>query len=572
MRTPSALCAMAVMLAATSAYAAPMTLLGTYSTGIYDDGASEIPAFDPASKQLFVVNGALGRVDVVNIANPYAPSAAGLLPLNASLGYTPNSVAVKNGIVAIASGNAANETLPGVVDFYSTAGVYLNTVTVGVLPDMLTFTPDGTKVLVANEGQPSGYGPGFTDPEGSVSIINLANGVAAASVTPVSFAPFNNQRAALQATGVRLLTIPLSDNVTKVTPDVANDLEPEYIAISPDGTKAFVTLQENNALAVIDIPTATVTSIKGFGLKDHSLPQNALDTSDRDVAGGAGINIRHFPNVPLFGMYQPDAIATFQANGNTFLITANEGDARDYDGMLNAEDDNRVGSLSLDPTAFGGAANVTSLKNNANLGRLRVSNLSGDTDGDGDFDQLHAFGARSFTIWDQNGNLLWDSGKAIEEKIAQLLPNVFNASNTNNSLDSRSVSKGPEPEGLAIGNIDGRTYAFVGLERIGGVMMWDITDPNNVAYVDYINNRDFAHLPGIDHDNDPNTPLVANPLALDSGPEGLVFVSAADSPIGVPLLIVGNEVTGTTSIYAIPEPTSLGILAVGALGLLRRRR
>lgn len=300
--------------------------------------------------------------------------------------------------------------------------------------------------------------------------------------------------------------------------DLANDLEPEYIAVSPDGLTARVTLQEANAFAVLDIPSGIFTEIQPLGLKDHSLPGNGLDASDRDDA----INIA---NWPVFGMYMPDSVASFEIGGETYYATANEGDDRG--------EDERIKDLDLDPTAFPNAAD---LQEDENLGRLGVSTIDGDIDGDGDYDQLFSYGARSFSIWDSAGNLVFDSGDQFEQITAAAYPDNFNASNDENDAEGRSDNKGPEPEAITTGVINGRTFAFVGLERIGGIVVYDVTDPTAPVFQQYVNNRDFS--------GDPEAGT-----AGDLGVEDLKFVSAGDSPNGIPLLISSNEVSGTVTIF-----------------------
>lgn len=480
--------------------------------GTFIGSGAEIPAFDPLTQRTFVVSGN-AILQVLDTSNPSNPTLVAAIDTSA-LGIA-NSVAVKNGIVAVAI-ESPNRQAPGVVAFYDVDGTLLNTVRVGAVPDMLTFTPDGSKVLVANEGEPSSYNqPNSIDPEGSVSIIDLSKGVLSLSqsnVTTADFTAFNSQKAALVAAGVRIF----GPNAT-----VAQDLEPEYIAVSSDSKTAYVTLQENNALAIVDLQSGKVTDIKPLGVKDHSLPGNGLDASDRDGAGGAGaVNIRQ---QPVVGLYQPDAIAAFAVGGQTYLITANEGDARDYTGF---NEEARVGANSyrLDPTRF---PNAATLKQNANLGRLTVTTASGDVDGDGDFDRIEAFGARSFSIRDTQGNLIFDSGDQFEQITAAQIPAQFNSDGTPATFDTRSDNKGPEPEGVVTGVIDGKTYAFIGLERTGDVIVYDVTNPTSPSFVQYI-----------------NTPA-------DIAPEGLAFVSAGDSPTGKPLLIVANEVSRTTTTYEI---------------------
>jgi hypothetical protein len=506
--------------------------------GFSSTNGAEIPAFDPTSDRLFVVAG--NTVEILNFSNPASPTLIGTLTPGfsapAGTALIPNSVAVKNGVVAVAyavrnTTTGAQQT--GKVAFFTADGTFLNGVDVGALPDMLTFTPDGSKVLVANEGEPNSYNqPTSVDPEGSVSIIDLSGGVASATVQTAGFTAFNSQIDALRAAGVRIF----GPNAT-----VAQDLEPEYIAVSPDGLTAFVTLQENNAVAIVDIAAAIVTDILPLGTKDHNNPRNALDASDRDGAGGtASINIR--PQ-PVFGLYQPDAIASFSANGQTYYITANEGDAREYVGINAAgTEEVRVGASSyvLDPIAY---PNAAVLKNNANLGRLTVTTATGDIDGDGDFDRIEVFGARSFSIWDSSVALVYDSGDDFEQITAAALPANFNANNDSNTLDNRSDNKGPEPEGVVTGVIHDRTYAFVGLERIGGIMVYDVTNPIQPTFVQYLNSRNFAVAP--------------TAPGNDSGPEGLAFVSAADSPTGIPLLIAANEVSNTVAVYQIAAIESI---------------
>ena len=485
-----------------------LSVLGRFESGIFDESGAEIVAHDPSTQRLFVTNGDTGSVDVLSIADPSAPERLFSIDPADDAGDNGgiNSVAVTDGLIAVAVENA-DEAGNGQVVFYTADGFFLGAVEVGVLPDSLTFTPEGTKVLVANEGQPTDGG----DPLGSISIIDLSSGLVGATVDTLDFTAFDGQEDALREAGVRIFP----------GKSVSEDVEPEFITASPDGKKAFVTLQENNAVAVVDLEAKTITEIQPLGVKDHSLPGNGLDASDRDGA----INIQSWP---VFGLFMPDAIASYEVNGATFYITANEGDARD--------EDDRIGDLILDPEAF---PNAAELQQDEALGRLEVSTIDGDIDGDGDFDQLFSYGTRSFTIWAEDGTLVYDSADGFEQITAALFPNDFNSDNDeNDSFDGRSDAKGPEPEGITIGVIDGETYAFIGLERIGGVMVYNVSNPFLPEFVQYINPRDF------DGDAEAGT-------AGDLGPEGLIFIAAEDSPNGEPLLVVTNEVSGTTTIYSI---------------------
>ncbi len=645
---------------------------------------AEISAYDSGTQRIFVT-GEAGENNAFNIAqdspilqavdvsDPSNPTVIGQIDLS-SYGAGVQSVAVNNGVVAVAV-SAETSTEPGKVVFFNASDYSeLSQVEVGVLPDMLTFTPDGMKVLVANEGEPN---DDYTvDPEGSISIIDVSD-ISTPTVTTADFTAFNGQEDTLRSEGVRIFGKKADGTMSSA----AEDFEPEYIAVSADGTAAFVALQENNAFAVLDIASATVTDILPLGFKDWSganptlkpfkatfegsqevTPNTStaagsallqlnqagdalsytmtiegldfgelaggeaqttdtgddvtgihfhnaargeggsvvfgivgpeqdtddrtisinddgsttisgvwettdteasesltnfvadlqaantdedvdlyfnihteefpmgeirgqvmgasveLDASNRDGDGDGEIN---FANYPILGMYQPDAIASYEANGETYYVTANEGDARDYDGF---SEEVRVGDdeIILDPTAFPDAA---TLQQDENLGRLKTTTALGDTDGDGDFDEIYAYGGRSFSIFNSSGELVYDSGDLIGKLTAELVPEKFNSQGTADSFDSRSDDKGAEPEGVTVGEVGGKTYAYVGLERTGGVMVFDVSNPTAASFVQYVNNEG------------------------DRSPEGLTFIDAEDSANGNSLLAVTNEVSETLSIY-----------------------
>jgi 2',3'-cyclic-nucleotide 2'-phosphodiesterase / 3'-nucleotidase / 5'-nucleotidase len=499
-----------------------MTLLGTYETGEFDEGAAEINAYDPVTRRLFVVNGADNAIDVLDISNPSNPALITQFDITA-YGKGVNSVAFSDGLLAAAV-EAENTEDNGRILLLNAEGNVIADFEAGVLPDMVTFTPDGMTLLSANEGEPD---DDYTvDPEGSVTIVDLSAGVENASAVTVGFLDFNAREAELRQAGVRIY----GPGAT-----VAQDLEPEYIAVSEDSSTAYVVLQENNAVAVLDINLQTITDILPLGYKVQNTGPNGMDASDEDGI----INIRQWP---VFGMYQPDGLAVMTVGNSTYLLTANEGDSRDYDGF---SEEARVSDLVLDETAF---PNAAELQDESALGRLKVTTTRGDTDGDGDFDELYAYGGRSFSIWevtDSGISLVYDSGDGFEKILASRYPDHLNASNDDNAFDDRSDDKGPEPEGITLGILNGRTLAFIGLERMGGVMIYDVSDPLNPLFVEYVNNRDFI--------GDPEAGG-----AGDLGPEGLQFIPGADSPTGRAMLAVSNEVSGTTSLYSlgdsVPEP------------------
>ncbi|MEL6301340.1 MAG: choice-of-anchor I family protein [Pseudomonadota bacterium] len=514
-----------------------LELIGRYQSGIFDEGASEIVAYEPTTNQLFQVNANTGVVDVIDISAPSAPVLAGSIDVAAAItantAFTTvlgavNSVAVSGGNVYAAIAADAVDERGFVAAFQASDLSFLGAQEVGVLPDSVAASPDGNFLVVANEGEPS---DDYTvDPEGSISVINIAPFSPAVVIPELTFTDFN-------VGGTRAAELDPAVRIFGPGATVAQDLEPEFVAFAPDSSLAFVSMQENNALAVVDLAGPTIASILPLGTKDHSIIGNELDASDRD----GGINIR---NWPIKGYYMPDTIATYSFQGQTLIVTANEGDTRDYDGFSEEE---RMGDLTLDATAFPDAA---TLQADENLGRLLTTTANGDTDGDGDVDELFSIGARSFTIWDTSGTVLYDSGNDFERITAQRLPNNFNADNDENEADTRSDAKGPEPEALAIGEIGGATFAFIGLERVSGVMVYNISNPQSPRFIEYTIDRDFGEDPSLG-DNDGDGVDESNPAAGDIGPESIVFIPAADSPNGNDLIAIGNEVSGSTAIYQI---------------------
>jgi hypothetical protein len=496
--------------------------IGSYQTGVFANGAAEIVSHDTVSQQLFVVNADSQSVDAIDISDPTNPTLAYSFSV-APYGEQANSVAVKNGVV-VAAVEANPKQDPGKAVFFDAAtGNFINSVMVGALPDMIVYTPDGSYVLVANEGEPN---DDYTnDPEGSVSIIDLttlpASNITQANVSTADFTAFNDKR------------LDRSVNIYGPGATVAQDLEPEYITVysagnGPKKWRAAVTLQENNAIATINVAKAKVIDIVGLGFKDHSEAKNALDASNKDSA----IRIKQWP---VYGMYQPDSIASYTVGNRVYLVTANEGDSRDYSGF---SEETRVKDVTLDSDSF---PNALSLQDEANLGRLKITTTRGDFDHDGDFDALFSYGARSFSIWTKSGKLVYDSGSDVGHITASQLPENFNSDDEeNSSFDDRSDDKGAEVEGIAVGEVNRRVYSFAGLERTGGIVVYDITNPKNPFFIQYINTRDFD--------------VVAGPgSGRDLSPEGLAFISAADSPNGNPLLVVSYEVSGSTTIFQIND-------------------
>jgi len=526
------------------------------------EGAAEIVAYQASKKWIYAINSS-GDEAVVNIIPADTFDTAALvkdnegivtatnlasaitLSLNENTPGDANSIAIdaNNQLLAVAMA-ATSVGEAGQIAFYNISGdtpVFIKNVTVGALPDMVAFSHDGAKVVVANEGEPNGdYS---IDPEGTISIIDITNGTIADNALSINFQDYNNQQAELEAQGLVFANPTgrtINGNLINTT--VAMDLEPEYVSISKDNKYAYVSIQENNGLAIINLEDNSL-ELKGLGFKDWSNLQ--FDASDKD----GGVNFKSYPG--LYGMYQPDTIASFSWKGANFIVSANEGDAREYffdasdeadciakggldydakDGCLAYIDESRVEDLAL-------AANFDYLNNNDNdIGRLKVTTVKGDNNNDGQYESLYAYGARSFTIWDSSGLVVFDSGDQIARVTASIHGNAFNNNEDENKGDTRSDDKGAEPEALTLGKVGDRLFAFVGLERMGTIMVFDITNPYDVKFQDYFYNR------GLEPSAD---------ISGDLAPEGMTFVPAAQSATNEALLIVGNEISGSIAVWEI---------------------
>ncbi|HET9959494.1 MAG TPA: choice-of-anchor I family protein [Polyangiaceae bacterium] len=515
-----------------------LSLLGRHSTGLFDEGSQEIISYDSKTGRLFTMNAAAQTVDVLNISDPQHPARVGTIDVTQAdaraLGDI-TSVSARAGLVAVAVG-ANPRTDPGLVLFYDAQTLALRgKVEVGALPDMITFTPDGTKIVVAIEGEPN---DDYTvDPEGAVGIIGVPDDFTGPiQYTTADFHAFDTKAAELRAKGVRIFG-PKHENDTW-TPSgatVSQDLEPEYVAVSADSKKAWVTLQENNAIAVVNLETASVEEIRPLGFKNFNLLGNEFDPSDKDK----GAYLRAWP---VYGMYMPDAVARFEVAGETYLVTANEGDVRAFGDFNDAV---RVSTLELDPVAF---PNASELKADAALGRLQVTPNLGDSNADHKYERLYAFGGRSFSIWKADtGQLIYDSGNELELITAKRLGDGFNSSHAASGGDARSDDKGPEPEGVTVATIEGSTFAFITLERPGGVMIYDVTLPESPRFVSYVNTRDITQTYG-------GEGFVWDEAAQqrigDLGPEASVYIPSTEP--GEPgILALGNEVSGTTVLFRV---------------------
>ena len=527
-------------------------------------GSSEIVVHDKFQQSLYNVfgtRGASGGVEILDFHNPSHLTPLGQIDMSMVDGLRVGSI---SSVAAdpLGRGFGVASFIPldsgsnkGRVVFFDPASLtVLHSIEVGYHPDMIKFSQDGTKVFVANEGEPISEGAGplaHFDRAGSVSVIDLATVAAKSDVTGVGVghvADYDFSSANL-ASGVNLAGVRVNLS-NAAAGDRFKDIEPEYITQA--GNKLYVTLQENNAVAELDLNQGKWTAVTSLGTFEK-----LMDASDSD--GGILVNDL------IHGLPMPDSIASYTVGGKTYVLTANEGDTRPPDfaqsGHPLVRDDARLSQLgaggrpALDGTVdqaldllYGGNAQAANA-----LGRLTISLTDGDVDSDGDIDVPTIFGTRSFSIWDADSmTLVYDSGSDFENITAALVPELFNSDGTIGSFDTRSDNKGPEPEGITIGDAFGRTLAYIGLERTGGIMVYDISNPASPSFFDYFNTG-------------------------EQGAEGMEYISAADSPTGKPILLVGYEVSGQVGVYTtVPEggtiPGSLAILGLLAGACYRRPR
>lgn len=505
--------------------------------GISTPSVTEIVAYDPFTNRLFATSGAgMAVVEFGNGRNlTNSTTSISLTGLFGGALKDVTSVAIdplgRGFGVLTALPTASSAVVGKVVLFNTTTGAVLKELDVGYHPDAVTFTPDGSRILVACEGEPSGG----VDAPGAISVVHVAAVTAATDVGSLTAANVITTDFSAANLGPNVPAL----NSLRINPANAampeRDLEPEYITV--DGDKAYVTLQEASAIAVYDLNTNKWVDIHKLGTI-----QQTIDASDTESA----INI----NDLVHGLPMPDGIASFRVGNQTYLVTANEGDGRDNSSGFNVVDEARANTSGLVETGVADLNNVTG------IGRLTISKFDGNTDADAKIEVPTMFGTRSFSIWNADtGALVADSGSQLEQLTAALVPSLFNSElGKLTEFDKRSDNKGPEPESVVVGKWGARTYAFIGLERTGGLMQFDISNPAQPTFVDYINT-------GLTHGS--------------AAPEGLFFIPGSISPTGRTFVVVAYEGAGGLEVFGVvPEPGSALLLASGAiaLGLVARLR
>lgn len=529
-----------------------ITKIGGYAVGTTsaDGGVAEIVKYNQDNGRFYLVNGSThpASVDIVNLkdgVHPEKESSINVEQLAETGGFVYGDLtsvdintATKRIAVAVQEADAMKNGKVLVLDY---DGRLLEEYETGVQPDMVKYTEDGRYILTADEAEPRTL---EGDPEGSVTIIDTVT-------KAVNLVKFDNPNVIDNLVHIRGAVDPKTRLITGKgsKEDAVRDLEPEFIELSEDQKTAYVSLQENNSIAAVDVASKQLLWVKGLGYKDLSLPGNALDLLNDGI-----INLE---NVPFKGVYMPDGISQYTVNGRTYLFTANEGDATEWDSKENATKISKAKG-QLDPES----AAAKFLNGTAKYDGVEVMSDMGN-------DSVYLYGGRSFSVWTAEWNeereteelkQVYDSGSDFEQITAERLPAYFNASNSNTTLDSRSSKKGPEPEYVKVGKVGKKALAFTGLERIGGLMTYDVTNPEQPKFVNYINSREF-------------TP--ANNLETDTGPEGIDFIPATASPTGLPLVLVANEVGGTVAVYQLNvtkislDPSSLSLKAGGAPAVIK---
>lgn len=473
-----------------------------------DGGVAEIVKYNKYNQTMYLVSGKTQSVHIVNLNNVNSNSNTTLeatktvtlesIGINDAGDITSVDVSPDGKEIAIAIQHKDYDK-NGYIARFDANGQLISIHEAGIQPDMITYSPDGSLILTANEGEPrQGYEAGTVDPKGSITALDTNTNQS----YDIDFTAFDSaeSRAALVADNV----IIKKDTAPSV------DFEPEYITISNDSLTAYVTLQEANSIATIDLTTKQVTRVDSLGFKDYSSGGNKVDLYKKDDA----INITNTDE--FLGIYMPDGISSYEVDGKTYLLTANEGDSREWGDYINEVEEKYGESKS----------------------KIVTLNTD-DYDGFDDLSKKYLFGGRSFSIIDASTmTMVSDSNGEFEEITAKLLPEYFNCSNDDISFEDRSGKKGPEPEDIKTMIIDGKVMAFIGLERIGGVMMYDVSDPTNPTYVDYLNLRDFS-----------------DDISGSVSPEGLCTISAKDSPTNKPMLIIANEVSGDVNVVEVAGET-----------------
>ena len=517
-----------------------------------DEDAAESVAYDDGPNVTYVI-GHPGYLHVVTFNS------------TTGQGYVARSVRVSalrttgvdacGGVVSV-SVRGSDASQDGIVQFYdsydraSSSLQKLRQQTVGKSPIELKFSADCATLVVANKGNADWTVDddfsSFVNPEGSVTVIsNIVKSGQTLNYTvrTAHFTKFNSRVSTLLLQGLHFV---MQKDILNNTYTLAQDLQPETVTFSSDQSIAYVALQGNNAVAVVDLASATITAVYGLGFKDFSLENNAIDTNDNEK-----IEITRKPS-GFYGLFQPDDIAAFSVGGNRYVVTANEGDSREYrlgNRVLFTEEVEGsyfVGKL----TQATNSSLYTSITNNGDLEELRVSSAIGQNQ-QGLYEGIYAFGGRSFSVYRQDADeftQVYDSGKLLAEEHASRYRDWFNGQHSRSktlseSFDSRSDRKGVETEAMHLTTIGGDRVLFLGNERTSTIFVFGLENPSSPEL--------FSTATNVNTQLDGNDAYDERTLG-DADPEKLIYVPSASSPVpGKPVLIVAGAFSGTVSLYEV---------------------
>lgn len=438
-------------------------------------GGGEILTYDPATGHILTTRGSwlAQSVQHISLADPRKPVLVGETNLKP---HHPAGVASVSSVAADPKGRGfmvaslvpkdSTQHLGRVAVIDTRSLEVICTLEAGWHPDCIIISKDGRWLMVANEAEYQKYLP---NRPGSIGVADLSN-----VKTPADMA------------GVIIRDFPLGpEHVVPgvVTPNETDparrhlDLEPEYI--TEDGAHAYVSLQENNAIAVFDLRAQKWARI--FPLGSWNV---RMDASDRDGPWGRrSLQV----NDEVETMPMPDTISAIRIGGRTLIVSGNEGDSAETARVKHLGTDGKP----LSPALRAELKNLYGMdpQHDAALGRLRVSKYLGDLNGDGRQDKLIASGTRSFSIWDAaTGKRVYDSGSFFEDHAVENDPASFNHNRGRLSeWDTRSKNRGPEPEAVKAAFIQGVPMAIIANERQGGLYAFDIRDPAHPRLSGYDN-------------------------------------------------------------------------------------
>ena len=431
--------------------------LALYQSGFA--AGSEIVSVQASSLRVIVSNSVEGLVDILQLdpAKGLERIARHSLVAPGAGEITSAAFHPREAIFAVCVRDS-DSLKNGHVEFRAAAdGKLLKRIEIGVWPDSLAFSPSGEFVVVANEGE--GYvraGEGFRSGEGSISLIDLRGGVANAKHSLINLPDLAGVEGATQAEHKRLLEREIDGEELKVPFGTSPEhIEPEYVAFSPDGARAYVSLQENNAIAVIDVQQGKLDTVFGLGTVRH-----AADIVDDG---------KYEPSAELFALREPDGIAV-SADGR-YLLTADEGDSDPKIAKTQAGLPSGGGrTVSVFDAITGKLLGDTASQLDDMAAKAgvypdaRSPNKGSEPEGVVSF---AAFGKRLAvaTLERADALALIDLEQPAQPKVLQVI-----------GAGEGAGSGGLAPEGLAHVEKDGRHYLVTGLEKSGNVALFELVE------------------------------------------------------------------------------------------------